>query len=471
MKVSCISIDHLPVQIERQRDPALVEQPLIVGGRPWDDGAVLDCCPAAAEARVSPGMRLAQAEVLCPLARFVPSNEAAYRAAHDAMIAAIARLTPTVETAGLGLAYAEVSGLERTWGADPQLARRLSRAVEHATGLAVETGLATNKFVARQAAATAQPRQVRLVPAGQEHSFLAPLPLEALVSDPETARRLHMLGITTLGGVAALPRRAMIRQFGAQMGPLHDLASGIDPRPVQPTAPPLAIERNRIFNEPLEGRTPLLAHLEKLAAALGSELTCRGYQAEGLRLSLFTEADQGAAGASVKPPSADGAKLTRLAGRLLEQAHPGKPIIALTLTIYPLRPAHWGVAQLSLLEQVQQGKVSKLRETLRGLRGRFGEPAVMVAALASPPPPCQIQVTTGPDGVPRALFWQRQIHPVTAVYESWKEQRRWWSRPVERDYYRLEIAASIPPHPQDRQMRVIFQDRSTEQWLLERRHL
>jgi len=117
MRVACLLAPHLPVQVhrepsravERQHNPSLAESPLVVGGRPWDDGAVLDCCPQAAAAGIEPGMRLSRAEALCPSARFVPACEELYRAAHDALVTAAGRFTPTVETAGLGLLYAEVS--------------------------------------------------------------------------------------------------------------------------------------------------------------------------------------------------------------------------------------------------------------------------------------------------------------------------------------------------------------------------
>jgi hypothetical protein len=78
MKFICLLAPHLPVQVERRRDPSLDGQPLVVGGRPWDPGAVLDCCPEAAAAGVRPGMRLSRAEALCPSARFLPADGAGH---------------------------------------------------------------------------------------------------------------------------------------------------------------------------------------------------------------------------------------------------------------------------------------------------------------------------------------------------------------------------------------------------------
>ena len=205
-----------------------------------------------------------------------------------------------------------------------------------------------------------------------------------------------------------------------------------------------------------------------MAVGLAGELARRGYQAEGLRLQLEEESGKAhAAGAPVKPPSADAGKLSRLVARLLGELSPAGPVAALSLAIYPLRPFHLGATQLALFTGTSDSRGERLREALRRLRERFGEMIVVVASLLGPPLPRPIHVTTGPDGMPRALVWRDRFHEVEVVYEVWRERRRWWSRPVERDYFRLETA--------DGQVRVVFRDLGRDagagRWLLERRHI
>jgi DNA polymerase-4 len=465
MRVSCISAFHLAVQVERQRDPGLAQGPLVVGGKPWDTDAVLDCCPQAAATGVEPGMRLSKAERLCPAARFVPAQEEVYRSVHDALATAITdRFTPTVETASLGLLYAEISGLERRIGLDGHLAYEMNLETRRASGLDVWIGLGSSKFVAHQAARAARPGSGCAVRAGEERAFLSPLPLSVLPADAEMCRRLHLLGIRSLGALAALPRLAIVRQFGPHAGPIYDLARGVDPRPVRPQAPPLALERTRAFDDPLNDRGPLLAHAGAMANELSEMLSRHGYQAEGLRLRLEEESGEThVASTPVKPPSVTGDKLSRLAARLLGELSPAAPVTSLTLIVYPLRPSHLGATQLALFAPPPDQRREQLREALRGLRERFGELIIVVASLIGPPLPRPIQVTTSPRGVPRALVWRDRIRQVATVYEVWRERTRWWSLPRERDYYRLET--------KDGQVRVIFRDLRTDRWLLERRHV
>jgi len=472
VRVACLLAFHLPVQVERQHNPSLIGAPLVVGGRPWDPAAVLDCCPQAGAAGVSPGMRLSQAEALCPAACFVPAREELYHAAHDALFAAACRFTPVVETGGLGLLYAEAMGLERRFGPDLQLARQMALEARRASGLDVRVGVGEGKFVARQAATAARPGDGCVVSPGEERAFLSPLSLSVLSSDPELQRRLNLLGVRTLGALATLPRLAVVRQFGPGAGPLHDLAGGVDSRPVHPDAPPLHLARTCTFDDPLGDRAPVLAQVDRMAADLGAALSMRGYQAEGLRLQVEGEGGEvRAAGTRILPPSADAEKLSRLAARLLGGLAVAGPVAALSLTTYPLRPFYLGATQLALFGDTGDGPLGfargerreRLREALRWLRERFGEMIVVVASLLSPPPPRPIQVTTGPDGVPRALVWRDHIREVETVYETWRERRCWWSWPVDRDYFRLETG--------DGQVRVVFRDVGADHWLLERRHI
>jgi nucleotidyltransferase/DNA polymerase involved in DNA repair len=427
-------------------------------------------------------MCLSQAEALCPDARFVPADEAAYDAAHEALGDGVRRFTPTVETGELGVVYAEVSGLKRRFRDEADLARELMGGAIAGLGLDVRVGMASSKFVAQQAARAALPGKPCTVPDGEERAFLSLLDIAVLPLDLEMERRLRSLGVRTLGALAKLPRLAVVRQFGGHAAVLYDLACGMDARPVHVDAPPLQLSRSHAFSDPLSDRAPLLACVERITGDLAEELDRRGYQAEGVRLELVEErGETNSVGKPVKPPSSSEDKLSRLAHRLLGSLTVGGPVAELSLIIYPLRPFHLGSTQLTLFPgRSSDGPLGRaLRETLRRLRDRFGEMVVAVAALVTPPRPEPIHVTTNLEGLPRAvilrqgpstllgtslgLAWGKRIREVRCVYELWRERRHWWGRPIERDYFRLEL--------EDGQVRVVFHDVRTDRWLLERRHI
>jgi nucleotidyltransferase/DNA polymerase involved in DNA repair len=465
---------HLPVQAALAEQPALINQPLIIVGQPWDDERVLASSSQAQAVGVKPGQRLSAAQSHCPEATVLPADTETYHALHQALRDTLYPHTERVETVDLGGLLADLQHLNRdresgapksTW---VRLARRISREAQDATGLDVRVGLGPQRFTAEQAAQAATTRGWAVVLPAEARGFLASLPLESLPAEQEIQRRLHLLGIHTLGGLARLPRQAVIRQFGAQAGFLHDLASGNDARPVQPDAPPLRLTRSHAWEHPVLQHGPVAAQISRLLQALAVQVQRTGYQVQGLRVTVATaEGHVLTQAGSVEPPTADEARLIRRALLILEKIQPAAEIVSLSLTLYPLRPAYLGATQLALFTAPQSARRRRLQETFRRLRQRFGEFIIQVAALVAPPPPQPIQVVKNADGKVQALVWPDHLAGVVRLYEHWRVRRRWWGRPIRRNYYRLETAE--PRVRANHGVRVVFHDLETDRWWLERR--
>jgi DNA polymerase IV len=108
--------------------------------------------------------------------------------------------------------------------------------VRERVGLPITVGIARTKFLAKVASAVAKPDGLLLVPPSRELAFLHPLPVERLWGvGPVTARRLHDLGVTTVGQVAGFAEDALVSLLGRAAGRhLYALAHNDDPRPVRP---------------------------------------------------------------------------------------------------------------------------------------------------------------------------------------------------------------------------------------------
>ncbi|MCA9972735.1 MAG: hypothetical protein KC425_21095, partial [Anaerolineales bacterium] len=153
-------------------------------------------------------------------------------------------------------------------------------------------GVAAHRFTAQVAATVARPRHVRPVAAGEDGRFLHAYPLRFLPLDRETGRRCRLLGIRTLGDLAALPPAAVRTQFGAEMARLQRWAQGRDETPIQPLRPEQAETIAYCFDEPLTTREPLDRLLDEAARALAARLQAAARQAG--RLSLLLETESGA---------------------------------------------------------------------------------------------------------------------------------------------------------------------------------
>src|SRR3989442_8704746 len=92
-------------------------------------------------------------------------------------------------------------------------------------------GWGKGKFVAWVAATRAKPGGAFIVPPGEEGVFLASQPVAVLPLDSDAHRRLRLLGLRTLGRLAALPEEAIVSQFGRAGRRWWRLAAGGAPGP------------------------------------------------------------------------------------------------------------------------------------------------------------------------------------------------------------------------------------------------
>lgn len=462
MRFACLLVEHLPTRVEILHEPVLIGRPLVVL-REWD-GRVLDASPAAQTAGVNLGDSRQRVEQLCSQAVIRSANEALYQSHHTALRSVLAQFANAVEDGEWGELYIEISVLARSFTSEEALAVQLIQQLDQATPLLPLLGLASNKFTARQAArqVVTQSGRILIVPAGGERRFLEPLPLKVLPDPPaELLRRLHLFGITTLGGFAQLPHAAVVLQFGSDLAFYHDLARGIDPRPLIPESPPPVLGRSLRLPEPLADRAIVLAAVERLASRVAHRLQEAGYHALALSLTVTTtNRREHATGSSVKPPSSDVELLRRHAGRLLGKMSFEAEVTSISLTAYPLREWHYGAQQLSLFDSAVPPKIMQLRNVIRLLRQRFGEAVIRLASLIGPPLPLPIRIGAKPDGTPLGIGWGGWSSRVTNVYEYWREQRTWWERPVTRDYYEIEAENGA--------VFTLFRDEQG-QWFLDRR--
>jgi DNA polymerase-4 len=223
-------VDAFFAAVEQRDQPRLRGRPVLVGA-----GVVLAASYEAKAHGVRTAMSLRRARRLCPRAVVVRPRMSAYVDASKALYRVFDDATPLVEGMSIDEAFLDVRGLQRLAGTPAEIAARLRRDARERVGLPITVGVARTKHLAKVASGVAKPDGLLVVPPEGELAFLHPLPVERLWGvGPKTARRLHDLGIHTVGQVAWLGEAALVSLLGQAAGRhLHALAHNLDPRPVR----------------------------------------------------------------------------------------------------------------------------------------------------------------------------------------------------------------------------------------------
>lgn len=376
MRICCCLAGHL----ELARRPDLYGRPVIVGQ--WQDQVI-----AASEETLTygvvPGMALRQAEHLCPQATFLAPDPAAAIRLRELIAAALYDLAPSVEVRVEGIAWLDLEGVPSPTESIREARRRLRTAV----GREPRLGLAPGPFSARLAAARARPG--RLLKIDDARVFLAPLPTRELLLDAEQMERLDLLGLRTLGAVAALGSRELESQLGREGRHAVLLARGLEPDQLTPWQPPMFTSAHRQFEPPVQDREALLFVARALCGDLAEELGLRGAGAKQMRVRLVCEGDDVEARESiVRHPLSSAAELFGLAGSWIKSWQPQAPITEMWIELPVLEAS--GRRQLRLWTG-GDGTSDEVSAALERLQERHGEAVVRKPrpVLPSSPIPSQ----------------------------------------------------------------------------------
>jgi nucleotidyltransferase/DNA polymerase involved in DNA repair len=326
---------------------------VVLGGKPWSNGTVLDADPAARALGVRRGMPLGSAHRLAPEATFLDADPEADRTELEAAFERLAELSPAIAgtsdptDVAFGLLEAQIDGLEGLWGPEPALVERAGTLLAPALAGVPRAGIAGTRFAATVAALAAEPGSLVSVPPGAEAIFLAPLPASLLTPDAEIRARLRRFGLRRIGQVADLAASALVARFGEEGVRIGSRSRGIEVDPFRPRRAPERL----LLGLPIE---PAVVELEairfvlrRLAVALGASLATRGLAAEQGRLRL--ELDLAFARSGTPPeiviegrfpePTADAEAIERLLLARLERTPPPAAVARLELELRGASPA------------------------------------------------------------------------------------------------------------------------------------
>ena len=268
-KIIHVDMDAFYASVEQRDDPALRGKPVVVAWR----GARSVVCAASYEARtfgVRSAMPAVRAERLCPDAIFVPPDFVRYKAVSRQVHGIFARHTDLIEPLSLDEAYLDVSVPKRDLGSATAIAADIRDAIRTETGLTASAGIAPNKFLAKIASDWNKPDGQFVLKPAMVDAFLAPLPVGKLPGVGKVMqRKLAELGIATCADLRGIGADALEARFGRWGRRLHELAHGIDERPVESERATLQVSSEDTFETdlPLDGLEPRLRELAAKAWA------------------------------------------------------------------------------------------------------------------------------------------------------------------------------------------------------------
>lgn len=378
-----LDMDAFYASVEVLDNPALKGQPVIVGG-PSKRGVVSAASYEARKFGVHSAQPIVTAHRLCPQGVFLPVRMRRYKEVSQKIFEIFRRFTPLVEPLSLDEAFLDVTGSTALFGTSVEVAREIRRLVREEIGLTVSAGVAGSKLVAKIASDLNKPDGLTVVPPDGAASFLAPLPMGKLWGvGRATQKSLSLLGVETIGHLAAMPIDIMEKRFGRHGRQLVLLAQGLDNREVSPEREIKSIGAEETYPVDIVDVESAKRELLWLTTRVSRRLRRQGLLCRTVTLKVkYSDFHQITRAESLTRATEDARQIFGSLGRLVPKTGVGlRPVRLLGVSLSGLISGDEDPAP-GLFEELRPSpRPHQLNQALDRIVARYGERAILPATL------------------------------------------------------------------------------------------
>lgn len=366
--------------------PDLRMIPSAVGGDPTNrHGIILAKSTYAKEYGIVTGEPIVSALKKCPKLTIVPCNFSIYTQYSARLMSLLLEYTDRLQQFSIDEAFLDMTGTCHLFGDPLTVANKLRERVEHELGFTVNIGISSNKLLAKMASDFKKPNLCHTLYPSEIPDKMWPLPVNELFSVGKSARRkFELLGIRTIGDLAAADLSVLQSHFGVKYGQLvHDYANGIDSEEVICEEGPSkgygnSITLGRDVTDYSSAFQVLLALSETVASRLRNDnMKCSCIAVELKSHDFVTHTHQ----TTLDTPTNTTNQIYDAACKLLKESWNMSPLRLLGIRTSKLDSPDY--SQLSLFTTEQDEKYKKLDHAIDQIRNKFGSDSVKRASFLS----------------------------------------------------------------------------------------
>lgn len=366
----------------------LREIPSAVGGDiKKRHGIILAKSMPAKKYGVRTGDTINDALKFCPELVLVPPHYDLYDTCSKAFMEILREYSPCVEQYSVDEAYCDMTGTIGLYGSAVVAANLMKDKIANELGFTVNVGISSNKILAKMASDFKKPNLVHTLFPEEIGKKLWKLPVEELFYvGHATKKKLHALGIHTIGQLAHTDLeilRAHFKKFGEI---IYAFANGIDVSLVSNEAPPNKGYGNSTtiaFDVDQENAAKMV--LLSLAETVCTRLRDDNAMAKVVAVSIVNSDFRHATHQMTLFDATDTTiEVHRAACRLFDELWDGTPVRK--LGIHTSKVTH-GMSdrQMNLFDMDRFEKFSKLDKAVDLVRDKYGEDSVFRAIFLNNP--------------------------------------------------------------------------------------
>lgn len=366
-----------------QKAPDIRNIPAVIGGSEAErHGIVLAKSTPAKAYHIHTGEPLVSARKKCPNLTVVPPNFPVYVEYSKAFIALLKKHSPIVEQYSIDEAFCDMTGMETLHGDPVDFAHKLREEIKQTLGFTVNIGVSTNKLLAKMASDFTKPDKVHTLFPDEIQDKLWPLPVEELFFvGKSTAKKLHFLGIKTIGELAHTDPGVIKAHLKKHGEIIYNYANGIDTGVLTDHPEPNKGYGNSITTHfDVTDRDTALKIILSLCETVGARIRADGVYISVVSVSLVDfEFHHTSRQLTLSSTTNVTEKIYSAAVSLFDEAWDKKPLRLLGVSTSHASTEKY--EQYNLFDSDRYEKLSNLNTAIDSIRKRYGEDSVKRACF------------------------------------------------------------------------------------------
>lgn len=364
-------------------DLDLRDIPSVIGGNEAErHGIVLAKSGPAKKYGIRTGETLAEARRKCPGLTVAPPDYSLYVSCSRALIKKLREYAPYVHQYSIDEAFCLMEGTKRLWGSPAAFAEQLKEEIYRELGFTVNIGVSDRKLLAKMASEFRKPNRVHTLFAKEIQKKMWPLPVEELFwVGPAAKRKLHTLGIRTIGELAVTDPELLRRHLKKQGEFVWNYANGFDVSPFLKELPENKGYGNSMtIPYDVTDRDTAGQVILSLAETVCARLRADGVKAACVGLAIKDrEFCHTSRQVTLASPTDTTQEIYRAACKLFDSLWDHSPIRQ--MGVHTGKVSHSACYQYNLFDRDRYEKYSRLDLAIDQIRGKYGEDCIQRAVF------------------------------------------------------------------------------------------
>lgn len=371
-QIALVDMNAFFASIEQRDHPEWQARPVVITNGTLGSTIITSSYEARAYG-IKTGMRLKEAQKLCPHLVRAPTRPQVYAQASIAIMEALEyHVCPDIEVFSIDECFLDLTQSQRLFGSPDAVGQLIKKTVNDAANVLCSVGISGDKTTAKYAAKLNKPDGLTIIAPWDAEAALRDAPVTELCGiNKGIGRYLNDRGVFTCDDMKKLPISELTRRFGHPGNRIWLMAQGKDPDPLFYDIPdPKSIGHGKVIPPDTSDKETILTYYQHMSEKVAYRLRKHQLRAKSFFIAMRTKESWFKDIKKTGTTTDDGQQIYQLCKAFLDSYWYGEGVYQVQVTAKNPVPSH-GQIELFVSYDIKKDATNKVMDAVNQRYGGY----------------------------------------------------------------------------------------------------